>query len=445
MCGQPLFGAPELPFAAPAAGLLLAWGPFAWLALQSVLLAVGLAHWLSRGGLPARDATLAALLVTLGALAQPEAAALLGCWAWLPWVLLLAGEASAWMAAPAVALLACAGSPVLTALALAVSGWGRWRRATWRAAWLQGLLLAAPGLLENLRLSIGQGSVQVPGWPLAWLGSPLLVAQLGVVALAALLMATGLARSRPLALLGPMAAGLALLPALFTVSVAGPLGQGPPPAYLWQVTRHQSGPGGLPVGLAALEAERWTGAAGGLAPLASLQRWRRLGVMGARDPDTLSLAAVGWLDGDPPQRWFQGVPAAMVDSAAGPPIPPSPGSTLFQRPLGLLHHRAQPGMTAWHLQEPQAVAPGAWDQPLPGAARGWAYLSESYDPGWRALGPRGAQPVFETQAGFMASRVDGAITLRWRYRPWLALWGAGLALLGLGAWGFQRWRDFALA
>jgi hypothetical protein len=383
-----------------------------------------------------------ALLVVFGALLNPEAAVLLACWAWLPWVLLLAGRAPAWVAAPVVALLACAGAPLLLALGLAGSAWRCWRLASWRQAWAVGLLAAAPAVLESLRLSRGQVSVALPGWPLAWLGPPLLVAQAALLGVAGLLLALGLGRRRPLLLLGPLAALLALAPLMFAPRGEGH--SGPMPGYLAMLTRHQAPPGGLPNDLEALKRERWTGAVGGLAPRASWDRWQRLSLLQQRDADTLALAAVGWLDGDAPQRWYRAVPAAVVDSAEGPEQALKAGASLFERPLRLARDPAPPGAWGWNVLEPQAVAPGAWDLRWDQGHGGWAFLSESDDPGWVALGPRGPLAVHETEASFLAAAIPpGVNAIKWRYRPYFWRFESLLALLGLCLWGYSLSRSGA--
>jgi hypothetical protein len=439
LCGQPLFGAPELPYASPAAGLLLAWGPLAWLLLHSLVFAVGVAQWLRRGeaaGLGAAAAVMVALLLLLGAWLDPEALALLPCWAWLPWVLLMAGEAPAWVAAPVVALLACAAAPLVLALGLLGSGWRRWRRRQWQGAWALGLLMAAPALLESLRLSRDDLSVGLPAWPLPGLGSTLLVAQAALGLLALLLVAVGLGRRRPLLLLIPWAALLAVAPHLFTTAPIG--GDRHLPTYLRLFTRHQAPPGQMPLAVDALLAERWTGALGGMAARQPWQRWQRLSLLGQRDADTLDLAAVGWLDADPSQRWFQGVAAAVVDSAEGPSTPVQAGVGVLARPLRLARMEARPGASVWHVLSPRAQGPGRWDVDWDGGLPGWAYLSESYDPGWQAWDGARALPVVETEGGFMAALVDASTRhVQWRYRPAHWAWGAALALLGLGLWGWR--------
>ncbi|HXB96857.1 MAG TPA: hypothetical protein VNZ54_02315, partial [bacterium] len=223
LCGQPLFGAPELPFGGPPAALLLglgAAGPACWLFFHALLLSSGLALWLRQDGaawgLDRRAAGWVAFLSVAGGLLHPEAAALLGVWAWLPWALLLAGRAPAFLAAPFCALLACAGSPLSLLFGVfgsgKASGWGR----RWAWAWGLGLALAAPALLETLRLAPGAGSVAFPRWQFAWLGSPLLLLQAGVGVLALLLLRAGWLRGRERMALALAAAALALGGPLFS-------------------------------------------------------------------------------------------------------------------------------------------------------------------------------------------------------------------------------------
>jgi hypothetical protein len=449
LCGQPLFGAPELPFGGPAAGLLLglgAAGPALWLVLHALLLSAGLTLWLRQDGaalgLNRRNAGWAAFLAVAAGLVHPEAAALLGVWAWLPWVLLLAGRAPAWVAAPFAALLACAASPLTLLLGLVGSGkaagWGR----TWGRTWGLALGLAAPVLLETLRLAPGTGSVAWPQWQFGWLGSPLLLSQAGLALFTWLLLAAGWLRGRETLGLTLAAAALALGGPLFSPKGLSVL---PSNQYVRPLTRHQAAPGALPETLPNLLAERWTGAQGGLAPEASLRRWRQLSAPGPVNADLLSLAAAGWVDNDAPQVWHQAVPAAVVDGAEGLSERSDPSSGLFQRPLRVdtVDAGARRGY-AWHLFSPRAVAPGCWTMDLGGgtAAGNWAYLSESSDPGWsaEAAGPAGIgrRSVASTEGSFVAAPMQGSEgTLTWLYRPPSLVFGLFLALAGLLLWAFM--------
>ena len=446
LCGQPLFGAPELPFGGPAAGLLLslgAAGPACWLFLHAVLLSSGLALWLRQDGaalgLNRKSAGLAAFLAVAAGLVHPEAAALLGVWAWLPWVLLLAGRAPVWVAAPFAALLACAASPLTLLIGLFGSGKAAAWSRTWGRTWGLALALAAPALLETLRLAPGTGSVVWPQWQFGWLGSPLLLSQAGLVLFTWFLFAAGWLRGRETLVLALAAAALALVGPLFNPKGLATL---PPNQYVRPLTRHQAAPGALPDSLANLLAERWTGAQGGLAPEASLRRWRQLSAPGPVNADLLSLADAGWVDNDAPQVWHQAVPAAVVDGAESSSDRSDPSAGLFQRPLRVdtVDAGARRGY-AWHLFSPKVVAPGWWTVDLGGspAVGNWAYLSESSDRGWSAEvgGPAGAGPrlVAVTEGGFLAAPMQGSEgTLIWRYRPPSFVFEMIVALLGCLAW-----------
>jgi hypothetical protein len=452
LCGQPLFGAPELPFGGPSAVLLLglgAAGPACWLFLHALLFSSGLALWLRQDGAavgikPRAGALIAAMVVAAGLL-HPEAAALLGVWAWLPWVLMLAGRAPLSAAAPVCALLACAGSPLVLLLGILGSGKASGWAKGWARSWGLGLLLAAPAALETLRLAPGMASVAFPRWQFGWLGSPLLAYQTGVAGLVVLLLWSGWLRNRETVAALLATAFLALGGPLFAPSGLASL---PPHQYVDFLSRHQAIPGALPADLKALESERWTGTQGGLAPQISLQRWRTLSLLGLTDADDLSLANVGWVDGTAPQRWNGAVSAAVVDGAVGPNDPVKVGQGLFEGPLRL--RDLQPGLAhgqAWHQFTPQMVAPGLWTVDLTGmpVAGSWAYFSESNDAGWQAVaavsGAPSARAVTASQGSFLAAALlGGEHGLEWRYGPPYAVLGGLAAWLGLLGWVWLAFR-----
>jgi hypothetical protein len=447
LCGQPLFGAPELPFGGPSAVFLLGLGgsgPALWLFMHALLLSAGLALWMRQDGaslgLSRRSAGLAAFVAVAAGLLHPEAAALLGVWAWLPWVLLLAGRAQPWVAAPFAALLACASSPLTLLLGLLGSGKAAGWSRTWARTWALALALAAPALLETLRLAPGMGSVALPHWQFGWLASPLLLSQAGLVLFTWFLLKAGWLRRWETLAVTLTAAALALAGPLFSPKGLAVL---PSNQYVRPLTRHQAAPGALPNALGDLLAERWTGAVGGLAPQASLRRWQRLSVS-PFNTDQLGLADIGWLDNGAPQVFHQPIPAAVVDGAEGPDAEPDSSQNLFQRPLRLVTvDPGQPRGRAWHIFMPQSHAPGWWSVDLgrSPSAGNWAYLSESSDRGWSAevAGPVGAgpRPVAATESSFIAAPMQGSEgTLTWRYRPPGLLFSLFLALGAFVLWAW---------
>lgn len=445
-CGQPLFGAVELPFSSPAASLALAQGGALWLLFHALVLSVGLALWLRRssaGLAPGASAALA-LLLSACLLSHPESAALVGAWAWLPWAVVLSGEGAGALAAPFCALLASAAAPYVLLLALFASGVRSRISRGWLLAWGLGLLLAAPVLLEQLRQFPYQAMVGHPGWSLAGLGSPLQAFQAGLAGL--LLAVASLPRLRPrLGLVFGFAAGaLALAPGLFDARVvpAAPAG-----AYPRGFCRHQALPGTLPLSAEALEAERWTGSPRILGTRDSVNRWNGISEMGVRDPDSLSLADVGWVDseGAAGVRWYRPVAEAVAEGALSYDVgPPPPDLGLFDRPLRVYAGNLGRALgTAWHVLELSSPGPGTYLAQLPPLrAAAWLFVSESFDAGWTCVqagpgGPAREGRILACERGFMAVPVDPQdASVRLQYRPprlLLGIWLSAAALLVLGA------------
>jgi hypothetical protein len=449
--GQPLFGAPELPFGAPSAPLLFPWNASLWLLVHTCLLSGGLSLLLSRKvpALNKGSAALLALLLCFSLLAAPESAALIGVWAWVPWTLLLLEDpAGSWadglVAAPFCAFLACSGSLATLGIGLGAGAYLSRVSRAWRLAWGAGLALAAPALLETLRLAPDAASVTQAGWHFAALGGPLLVFQCSLALLLAFLVVGGPFASK---------AGLALGLGAGMLAMAGPLFDGgakgfqsrPAGPYLAGAQRRQVPPGQMPRDPDALAAERWSGGAGGLAPSEALQRWRALDSDGVRRPDLLTLADVGWLDQTDSTglRWHQAVPAAVVEGGVGDDVPPrAAGVSVLDAPLRVDGGKqAPPRGQAWHVVLPKRPAPGDFEVALPatgGAA--WLFLSENFDRGWNLLlkGDAGVreQRLLRSEAGFLAAPIDlGDATAVLEYRPPTLGWGLALALAGLAFLG----------
>lgn len=442
LCGQPIFGAPDLPFAGPGAVLLLSqrWGAALWLAFHALVLCAGLALWLRRGAKldPLRAAALALLLAAC-LLACPASAALLGAWAWLPWVVVLLGaDVSGWVAAPFCALLISGAAPTAILCGFLFSARASGLSKAWRHAWLLALFLAGPLELELLRQAHGSLSAAHPGWPLPGLGSPLAFFQACLVLLLSILCArTALARR-----------GLVLGIGAGVLALGSTLLQGPHPTaaaaagtYLRQMGRHQALPGRLPQALPALDAERWTGAGGGEGPRDSVVRWLSLSDMGVRDPQALSLADVAWVDSDegPGVRWYQAVQAALVEGAISEDGPARQlGVDVFSEPLRVRRENLPkaPG-SAWHILSPQRPDPGHMEFTLPPLfADAWLFVSESYDTGWLAEaksleGPWLPVPLVTSEGSFLAVPVaQSATEVRLTYSPPGLLLGLMLATLG---------------
>lgn len=444
LCGQPLFGAPELPFTGPGAAMALL-APAAWLWLHALVLMLGLALWLRRSsvGIGAATAGAVAGLLVAGMLLHPEAAALLGSWAWLPWAVLLSVSSPGWVAAPFCALHLLGASPLLILLALGFSFTASRERRTWALAWALGAAMAAPGFLELLRLAPSSAAVHDPGWPLAWAASPLVFFHSCLLLLFAFAVLNGWVGRRPGLLLG-LLAGAAAMGAAFLL----PVPRNQPPAteaaFLRGVNRRQAVAAQMPRSLAALQADRWTGALGGLAPRASLERWQGMGVPGVEGESTLSLANVGWVDAvgaSTGSRWFRPVAAATLDGVVALEGPHwKPREPIFERALGVGGAVQEQRVSGWRTQALESPGPNAREVALNGQGEGsWAFLSESYDRGWKATvwDRQGAQhkvAVRPTEGGFLAAPV-GALDAKivWQYRPIAA--GAGLILAIIGFMG----------
>ena len=451
LCGQPLFGSLELPFSGPDAPLLLAHsGAWCWLLLQGLVFTSGLALWMrsSKGGPAPLPAVLMATLLCASLLVHPDSAALLGAWAWLPWAVLLSAGGAGAAGAPFCALLICGASPLAMALGLLFSRVRAKDAKAWSSSWGLGLLLAGPAVLEFVRQAPGLASVSHPGWPLAFLGSPLAAFEAGVALLMAGASLFPWTRAR-LGLVYGLGAGLLAMGAPLFMVPHGPLVEAGP--YLRQHGRHEALYGQMPRNAEALEAERWTGAGGGLGPVVALRRWRSMDELGARDETALSLSDVAWIDvsGSAGIRWYQPVTAAMVEGALPFNVgPPPTGMRLFERPLRVMVPDLPPYKgTAWHFLDPRHPEPGRYEADIPPLiADAWLFLSENYDAGWTAevgpaSGPLRPATVLRTEEGFLAvalAKTDTQAALD--FRPPTLLPGFLLAFLGFfGFAGMTFW------
>jgi hypothetical protein len=254
-----------------------------------------------------------------------------------------------------------------------------------------------------------------------------------------LMLAASSARGRGKAVLvfGLAAGLLAMAPVLVHAPRAQALG---PATYLKQIGRRLCPDGGLPKACEDLDKERWVGGGGGLGPSLAVERWRRAEQAGLEDPDTLSLADVGWLDPIQGQagRWSQAISAAQVEAVLplDSPAPPI-GVRLFDRLLRVQgKDLPRPVGSSWTLLSLDREAPGRLGVRLQDQRiRSWVLLSENYDPGWTAVaqdpgGRRATVPVLSAEGGFLAVGLDpDTIQVDLEYRPQALGWGISLAAL----------------
>ena len=437
LCGRPLFGAWGLPWSGPLSLVLLqlkAW-PLAFSALFGMLmLAPEEQRWSGRVIALALLGLLPFLFMPLGFQSGLALA---------PWALLAFWQAPFFAAVALLALLATTLSPLLylAAIGLAWSKDKRFKPWAMRVAWSLALSVPAwaPLLAHNsVALELGKA------WPIAppseWVAGAAWACLSSVV-----LSAKGL---KP----GVLAALLCFAAAFF-LAPPPPLPARPAAAsYNEAHTRFLDAKGtllSLQEGAAALSDRATTaGSADGRGSLFGLRRWQRLAFLGVREPDLLSLANVGWLAADKPEglRWNRPAGAALVESAVSEDEDRSAwvGKALFERPLMVSRSGVKPStFTSWTILTPGGNAGGPQTLTLPsGNHGGWAFLSQSYDPGWQAQivdaqGKRQAVAVVRTEGDFLAVPVEsGALTVTFEYRPplfGLGLWVCGLALMVL-AW-----------
>jgi hypothetical protein len=437
LCGRPLFGLSGLPWSSPLAPLALQAGPWA-LGLLAALGAVLLA---ARGG--ARRGWLWAFLGAAPLLWMP-----LGFQAGLvfaPVALLAFWAAPFFVAAVALALLISTLSPAL-GVAVAVLAWMRGPDAkAWSWRWAAGLALAAPAWLPLLR-----HSSMALEWDRAWPLAPPSEWGAALAWGACTLLADQAPKARIWMILALVGLSASLAPVLSTALFKAPAVQAALP-YNQAHTRYleaEGKSGSLDTLARSLDPQAsLVGSLDGKGSLSSLRRWRSLAHGGAQAADLASLSDVGWIDSPGGgSLWQRAVAAAMVYGAAQDTTPHDPLRSLFERPLQVQGPvPAAPSGGAWNILNSDSVPGAATVLALPGGhPDAWVFLSQSFDPGWRAqaLDAKGARRplgIRVSEGGFMAVEAPSDVAVvEFQYRPPLFLWGI---LASLTVLVFLAWKD----